>query len=48
MIIDMMREMNRARGVTFVFTTHDPRLLAHVDRKVLLQDGCIERDESTS
>ncbi|PKM45771.1 MAG: lipoprotein-releasing system ATP-binding protein LolD [Gammaproteobacteria bacterium HGW-Gammaproteobacteria-1] len=47
MIIDMMREMNRARGVTFVFTTHDPRLLAHVDRKVLLQDGCIERDEST-
>lgn len=45
MIIDMMREMNRARGVTFVFTTHDPRLLEHVDRKVLLRDGRIESDE---
>jgi len=40
-----MREMNRERKVTFVFTTHDPRLLEHVDRKILLRDGCIERDE---
>ncbi len=47
MIIEMMREMNRAKGVTFVFTTHDPRLLEHVDRKVLLRDGFIQRDEVT-
>jgi putative ABC transport system ATP-binding protein len=45
MIIDLMREMNRARKVTFVFTTHDPRLLDHVDRKILLRDGSIESDE---
>jgi len=45
MVVDLMREMNRAHGVTFVFTTHDPRLLDHVDRKVLLRDGRIERDE---
>ncbi|BBE51728.1 putative ABC transporter ATP-binding protein YknY [Ferriphaselus amnicola] len=44
-IVDLMREMNRARGVTFVFTTHDPRLLEHVDRKILLRDGHIESDE---
>ena len=47
MVVDLMREMNRAHGVTFVFTTHDPRLLDHVDRKVLLRDGRIERDEVT-
>jgi len=40
-----MREMNRSRQVTFVFTTHDPRLLDHVDRKILLRDGQIESDE---
>ncbi len=46
MVVDLMREMNRARKVTFVFTTHDPRLLDHVDRKILLRDGNIESDEA--
>ena len=45
MVVDLMRQMNRARQVTFVFTTHDPRLLDHVDRKILLRDGRIESDE---
>ena len=45
MVVNLMREMNRARKVTFVFTTHDPRLLEHVDRKVLLRDGNIASDE---
>ena len=47
MVVDLMREMNREHKVTFVFTTHDPRLLDHVDRKILLRDGSIERDEQT-
>jgi putative ABC transport system ATP-binding protein len=45
MVVELMREMNRARKVTFVFTTHDPRLLEHVDRKILLRDGSIASDE---
>jgi putative ABC transport system ATP-binding protein len=45
MVVNLMRKMNRARTVTFVFTTHDPRLLEHVDRKVLLRDGNIASDE---
>lgn len=45
MVIELMREMNRSKRVTFVFTTHDPRLLDHVDRKILLRDGQIESDE---
>ena len=47
MIIELMRKMNRSKGVTFVFATHDPRLLEHVDRKVLLRDGLIVQDEVT-
>ncbi|HZW26562.1 MAG TPA: ABC transporter ATP-binding protein [Gallionella sp.] len=45
MVVELMREMNRSKGVTFVFTTHDPRLLDHVDRKILLRDGNIVSDE---
>ncbi len=45
MVVDLMRDMNRARKVTFVFTTHDQRLLDHVDRKILLRDGNIVSDE---
>jgi putative ABC transport system ATP-binding protein len=47
MIVELMRQMNRSKGVTFIFTTHDPRLLEHVDRKILLRDGLIEQDEVT-
>ena len=48
MIVELMREMNRSKNVTFVFTTHDPRLLSHVDRKILLRDGNIAQDEVNS
>jgi putative ABC transport system ATP-binding protein len=48
MVVNLMREMNRARKVTFVFTTHDQRLLDHVDRKILLRDGNVESDEVMS
>jgi putative ABC transport system ATP-binding protein len=48
MVVELMREMNRARKVTFVFTTHDQRLLDHVDRKILLRDGNIVSDEVMS
>lgn len=48
MVVDLMREMNHVRKVTFVFTTHDPRLLDHVDRKILLRDGNIASDEVTA
>ncbi|MBL8484662.1 MAG: ABC transporter ATP-binding protein [Rhodocyclaceae bacterium] len=40
-IVDLMHELNRRDGVTFVFSTHDPRLLERVDRRVRLQDGRI-------
>jgi len=47
-IIDLMRKINRERGASFVFSTHDDRLLDRVDRKIHLQDGRIIEDERVS
>ncbi|MCE5333339.1 MAG: ABC transporter ATP-binding protein [Desulfobacteraceae bacterium] len=44
-IIDLMREINRMKGTTFIFSTHDQRLLARVQRQVRLQDGTIVEDK---
>ena len=40
-IVDLMRELNERSGVTFVFATHDPRLLDNVTRHIRLEDGRI-------
>jgi putative ABC transport system ATP-binding protein len=40
-VIALMRELNRNQGVTFLFSTHDPRLIDAVDRLVRLSDGHI-------
>lgn len=47
-LIELMKQLNRERGVTFVFSTHDPRLLEHVTRIVRLEDGRIVGDERGS
>src|SRR5512141_1621200 len=38
-IIDLMREMNRKEGTTFVFSTHDPKVMAHASAIVRIADG---------
>ncbi|WP_295990946.1 ABC transporter ATP-binding protein [Rugamonas sp.] len=38
-IIELMRQISRREGTTFVFSTHDDRLLARVDRQLMLRDG---------
>jgi putative ABC transport system ATP-binding protein len=45
-IVDLMRELNRRRRVTFVFATHDPKLLEGVRRHICLADGRIVGDEA--
>ncbi len=41
MIIKIMRELNEKDGITFIFSTHDQRLLDNVRRFVRLEDGRI-------
>ncbi len=33
-IIDLMKEMNKSEGTTFIFSTHDAKVMAHADRVV--------------
>jgi putative ABC transport system ATP-binding protein len=38
-VIALMRQISRNEGTTFVFSTHDERLLERVDRRVMMRDG---------
>lgn len=41
-IIALMRRLQRARGASFVFSSHDPMVRAEADDVVLIRDGSIE------
>ena len=43
-LIDLMHDLNRRLGLTFIFSTHDARLLEHTDRIVTLCDGQVVSD----
>ncbi len=45
MLIEMMRTLNREEGITFVFSTHDARVVRHARRVVTLEDGRVTKDE---
>lgn len=38
-LLDLMEELNREHGVTFLFSSHDPAVLSRARRVVHLQDG---------
>ena len=47
-LIDVMLELNRDLGVTFVFATHDARVMERSRRLVRMVDGRIDSDEIRS
>jgi putative ABC transport system ATP-binding protein len=44
-LLELMERMNAERAVTFVFSTHDPLVMARARRNVRLRDGRVESDE---
>lgn len=40
-ILQLMRDINRSSGTTFVFSTHDRRVMTMADRLVRIEDGAI-------
>ncbi|MCX7293669.1 ABC transporter ATP-binding protein [Janthinobacterium sp.] len=40
-LVDLMKKLNTEQGVSFVFSTHDERLLQHVNQVVELHDGIL-------
>ncbi|MBP1148189.1 MULTISPECIES: ABC transporter ATP-binding protein [Methylocaldum] len=45
-ITELMRRLNSNNGTTFVFSTHDQRLLERVERQIQMRDGEIIDDRS--
>jgi putative ABC transport system ATP-binding protein len=43
-VMEIMRHLNEETGTTFIFATHDPRVIPFAQRTVELRDGKIARD----
>ena len=47
-LMHMMRDLGESQRMTFVFSTHDPRVVAHAARVVTLVDGRLAGDETSA
>jgi putative ABC transport system ATP-binding protein len=43
-VLELMRQMNRQHGATFVFSTHDREILRYADRVHQIRDGALTDD----
>ena len=43
-VLDLMDDLRDRTGVTFLFASHDPRLLDRMDRVITLKDGMLEQE----
>ena len=43
-LLDVMEQLNRTHGTTFVYATHDPQVMARAHRLIGLRDGQIATD----
>lgn len=44
-LLDLMRNLNQTKKITFIFSTHDPMVMERAERLVRLKDGTIVGDE---
>ena len=44
-LLEVMRDLNQQRNMTFVFSTHDETIMERATRLIYLRDGKVERDE---
>jgi len=42
-IIDLMKELKNQLGTSFIFSTHDPRVVSHADVIYVLEDGQLQK-----
>lgn len=45
-LLEVMEQLNRAHGTTFLYATHDPQIMERARRLVRLHDGQIINDEA--
>ncbi len=44
-LLEVMRDLNQQRNMTFVFSTHDEKIMERATRLIYLRDGKVEQDE---
>lgn len=44
-IMELMRDLNEKKNVTFIFSTHDPMVMERARRVIKLHDGALVSDE---
>jgi len=44
-LLDMMKELNETKNITFVFSTHDQMIMERAKRLIILKDGRLFKDE---
>jgi len=47
-VMNIMQKLNQETGTTFIFATHDPRVIKYAKRIVTLQDGLIVADSKNA
>ncbi len=47
-ILRTMKKLNQEMGTSFIFSTHDPKVVQYLNRKISLQDGKVVKDENVS
>jgi putative ABC transport system ATP-binding protein len=44
-IVQTMKTLNRELGTTFLFSTHDEKVMQYLERIIYLKDGAVDREE---
>jgi putative ABC transport system ATP-binding protein len=44
-LLDLMKSLNQTKGITFIFSTHDPMVMERAERLIRLKDGKVIGDE---
>jgi putative ABC transport system ATP-binding protein len=47
-VMEIMQKLNKETGVTYVFATHDPRVIKYAKRIVTLRDGLIVENNGSA
>ena len=46
-LLDIMKKMNKEKGITFIFSTHDGLVMRKAGRVVTLKDGMVVSDDKS-
>ena len=47
-IVQTMKRINKELGTTFIFSTHDEKVMQYLDRIIYLKDGMVDKDETVN